>query len=339
MDNQEIHKLINKFLTGKISQQERIQLGQLWKESANNEKYIQSLNEDQKTRIREEIFKGIQARIRPLGHKTRVPDITLTNYSKPFVKKKAAAISFNKPVMYRIAAVFIGMLMLAGIAYKFLADSNTVIYKTTYGQTSRIILPDNSVAILNGNSSLKYVSGWAKEVPREVWLEGEAYFTVVHTQNHQKFIVNTLDEVAIEVLGTEFNVSNRKTGLTVVLKSGKVKLNIDDSDNTEVLMEPGDLVEFKENTGDYIQKEVDPKVYSSWTGEKLIFNNHTLKEIIEILHDTYGLEVEVSDPSLLSETFTGSVPNNNVDMLLIGLSRPFDLKVLREDNNVKISNN
>jgi ferric-dicitrate binding protein FerR (iron transport regulator) len=71
-------------------------------------------------------------------------------------------------------------------------------------------LPDNSTVILNANSSLRYQENWEAELLREVWVDGEAFFSVVHTHNHQRFRVNVTDDLKVEVLGTEFNVKDRR---------------------------------------------------------------------------------------------------------------------------------
>jgi transmembrane sensor len=201
-----------------------------------------------------------------------------------------------------------------------------------------VVLPDQSVVMLNGNSSLKYNKGWNKEEKRQVWLQGEAFFSIKHTPNHQKFIVNTSKEVDIEVLGTEFNVTNRKDELRVVLNSGKVKLNIEKAIHNEVIMRPGNLVEFKGNNEDYIKKDVDPKVYSSWTTERMVFDNATLAEISSVLEETYGLRLEFSDSGLLNETFSASFPKDDINILIKAIAKSFNLKVIKNGNTIKMIN-
>ena len=45
---------------------------------------------------------------------------------------------------------------------------------------------DGSEATLNGHSSLRYAARWAASKPREVWLDGEGYFSVTHQPNNQR---------------------------------------------------------------------------------------------------------------------------------------------------------
>ncbi len=67
---------------------------------------------------------------------------------------------------------------------------------------------------------------------------------MVHTARHEKFAVHT-GEVAVEVLGTCFNVWKRGKKTKVVLSTGKVKLDLENSSEA-VLMQPGDLVELEQ---------------------------------------------------------------------------------------------
>ena len=237
---------------------------------------------------------------------------------------------------YKVAAVLGGLLLLAGITYRLVSSRHELITRhTAFGQTITIELPDHSIVNLNGNSTLKYASAWNTENTREVWLDGEAYFSVVHTAKKQKFVVRTSDKVNVEVLGTEFNVSNRKSRTQVVLSSGKVRLNIKEAVQTgQVTMKPGELVELASYSDQYLKKEVNPQVYTSWKDKILLFDNTPLKEVARNLEETYGLQVQLSDASLSEMKVSGSAPIDNLDVFFAGLSRTFDLTIIRDKNQV-----
>ena len=71
------------------------------------------------------------------------------------------------------------------------------------GQKTRIILPDSSVVLLNGNSQIRYNQNFNKD-NRNVKLKGEGYFEVRRNLSKQ-FVVST-SELDIKVFGTSFNV-------------------------------------------------------------------------------------------------------------------------------------
>lgn len=236
----------------------------------------------------------------------------------------------------RMAAIFILLLLLGGISYRLALRAGTVTHSTAYGQTATVTLPDNSQVTLNGNSSLRYSSNdWQDGQPREVFLEGEAFFSVVHTESDQRFIVHTSDRFNVEVLGTTFNVNHRRGNTQVVLNSGKVKLKLEASEQVKnVLMQPGDLVAFSPADEALTKKTVNPEIYSSWKSNRLIFKDTPLTEIARLLEDNYGYQVRIADSALAKEEFTAIYPADNIDILLQALERSFEGKIKTKNKQV-----
>jgi transmembrane sensor len=321
MNERELKDLIHKFKTGEITEEERAKLESIWTEYSEDESYLNALPESKLARLEIEIFAGVKDKI-----EANLPGETSE------VPKRIFSPSF----IYKVAASFVVIVIASALFYNYFVKESLVIYQTKYGQVLKVVLPDRSVVMLNGNSSLKYNKNWNKVGTRQVWLQGEGFFSIVHTENHQKFIVNTSREVDIEVLGTEFNVTDRKDELRVVLSSGKVKLNVDKDKHEEVVMKPGNLVEFKGNDESYTRKDVDPSVYSSWTTDRMVFDNATLAEISNALQETYGLKLEFSDSSLMKETFSASFPKDDIDVLIKAIAKSFNLKILKNGNTVKM---
>ncbi|WP_081675043.1 FecR family protein [Daejeonella oryzae] len=215
-----------------------------------------------------------------------------------------------------------------------------VSYTTQYGQTQTLFLPDSSEVTLNGNSTLSYRKSGFGSGDRSVTLKGEAYFSVRHTKSDQKFFVKTANRSSVEVLGTEFNVFTRGEGTKVILNSGKIRFTPDeqkDNKDESFIMKPGDLIEYKSNTNMLIKKVVDPQVHSSWRTSRLIFDKTSLREIAQIINDTYGLHVKTQDPQLLNMKVSGSAPTQNIDMLIKGLSEIFDLELIKKGDTLIIS--
>ena len=105
------------------------------------------------------------------------------------------------------------------------------------GVITHINLPDGSKVWLNNFTKIKYPLDFS--VTREVFVEGEAYFEVVHHNNDQ-FTVNTKD-LSVEVLGTKFNVSayTEDTETSVVLSEGKVKI-LNETGSISEILKPND---------------------------------------------------------------------------------------------------
>jgi ferric-dicitrate binding protein FerR (iron transport regulator) len=225
---------------------------------------------------------------------------------------------------YAVASV----LILVGLTSYFWTRPTSVIeYRTAFGETRTIILPDSSTVILNSNSLLRLNSLWEPSSAREVWLDGEAFFSVITKKDKQPFTVKTEENVAIEVLGTTFNVYHRNE-TKVVLNSGLIQLSLPTVQADEkVMMIPGELVEYNEKK--YVKRKVDPKMYTAWTENNLVLNRTSLREMLLMIKDNYGIDIEVNE-SLLNQTISGSMPVTDSVSLMNQIAKAFQLKVIRE---------
>ncbi|RYY21348.1 MAG: DUF4974 domain-containing protein [Cytophagaceae bacterium] len=220
-------------------------------------------------------------------------------------------------------------------------------YAAGAGEHRTVRLPDGSVVVLNGNSRLTTAASWDAQKPREVWLEGEAFFRVSHlarvanlpvaqATGQAKFIVHA-GELNVSVLGTAFNVINRPKGLTkVTLNSGKVLVeHATLFGHDELLMAPGELVEYAPRGGhDLAKRAVAPARFSAWVNNSLEFDHTPMSEIIRLFHDTYGLELVVDDPALLRQTVTGSVPSKSASVLLNALAKLLGVRAEQHGSTV-----
>jgi ferric-dicitrate binding protein FerR (iron transport regulator) len=245
----------------------------------------------------------------------------------------------NRWFYFKIAASFSGILLIAGfIFFQFLYnDYNS--YRTTFGEIRTVVLPDNTLVTLNANSQLKVPKDFLKNPERTVRLEGEAFFEVSHRQLNnapQKFLVNA-GELDVAVIGTRFNVNNRRRVTEVVLNSGMVKLELDkNKKGGSVTMLPGELIRYSGSDGNMIRRKVKAEQYSAWTENLLILDDTSLSELVQILEDRYGYTIAVEDEELMRRAFTGTYPTNDLDILFSSLELAFNLSVIRNDNQIII---
>jgi ferric-dicitrate binding protein FerR (iron transport regulator) len=145
------------------------------------------------------------------------------------------------------------------------APVHSIQYATNRGEQQKITLPDGSVVFLNERSTLAYTDNWSKGADREVQLQGEAYFQVeekVYSGQKVKFMVVTRD-VTVEVVGTEFNVNDRKQGTRVFLNEGRVRLSLKNLGEI-INMVPGDLVQYDAATGQVDNRRPQQRNMISW---------------------------------------------------------------------------
>ncbi|MDJ1479533.1 FecR domain-containing protein [Cytophagaceae bacterium YF14B1] len=228
-------------------------------------------------------------------------------------------------------------LCLVVIASLYLKNTYTKItIQTPYGQIRKVTLTDQSVVTLNANSILTYTKDWNGSSDREVWLQGEAFFEVTKKDKKQRFIVHT-QALDVQVVGTRFNVSDRKENTQVVLNEGKVLLNRHTVlSDTVIPMQVGDLIEFSERSKNFRKKNVRPDVYSSWKNHEWILEEMSLREVAFKIEDTYGVKVIIKDPAIARQVVTGVVPTESLDVLLDALEAAFNIRIIHKSNQIFI---
>lgn len=261
--------------------------------------------------------------------------------NETFDKEKAKQnIPYQKLRFIKTWQKVAAILLCFGIAVTLilLIINQKVNVSTQYAENQKIQLPDGSYVVLNANSSVSFNDDWDEQSAREVWLEGEAFFSVTHKANHQKFIVHTND-LDVQVLGTKFNVNARATKTRVVLNSGKVKLFLHQNNlNKEVDMKPGELVDFSSNHKAFIKKTVKTQVFSAWVNKELVFEDTSLGEIAQLLEDNYGYKVKFVNEELANLTFTGTADTENISLLFTILQKTFNITIQKQGNNLIINN-
>jgi transmembrane sensor len=178
--------------------------------------------------------------------------------------------------------------------------------KTDY----KLVLSDGTEVWLNATSKLRFPFSFSGD-KREVYLEGEAFFTVAKNAA-QPFIVHT-EKSDIHVLGTTFNVSAYKNAATTTaLISGAVASK---TGKTEVILKPGEEAVLK---GDkFAVHKFDEDEVLAWTHGIYIFHNTTLTDIGGVIERWYGVKVAFDNPAIADKKFTGGLEKlQNLDYFL-----------------------
>lgn len=217
---------------------------------------------------------------------------------------------------------------------KVISNDSIVIHKTTYGEIIDLSLPDGTKVVLNGNSEIYY----SKENSRDITLIGEAYFKVKPIPaTKAKFWVTTND-LKVEVYGTQFHVNTRDEKTDVVLDEGSIQLVLENGVTKK--MNPGEYVSFSKNTEVITHKKVDSNVpYSLWRNGTYIFNNSTLKKVMKNMEYTYGVKVNFQNKELEEKLISGGIPNQNLKICLAAIAKSADIRIVKSDNHIEITNN
>lgn len=170
---------------------------------------------------------------------------------------------------------------------------------TTHGQRATIRLADGTRVILGVESRIRYPRNFG-ETARELTLDGEAYFDVVH-DSRMPFRVRTVQGVTEDV-GTRFAVRAYTDDVTerVVVEEGKVAVG------PHVILGAGDVAHVTANAEPVVQHGVRVGRLLSWTRGHLEFVNVPVRDALRDVKRWYGIDIRVEDDALARQTITAS---------------------------------
>ena len=118
-------------------------------------------------------------------------------------------------------------------------------------------------------------------------------------------------EATIEVLGTEFNISNYKeNGYTsATLVNGSIKIS--NSKGESQIIKPGEQAKLFHNQNGVIVQSVDVQEVVAWTSGRMIFRNETIENLIPKMNRWFDVEFVILDENLKDYRFTGTLKKEN----------------------------
>jgi ferric-dicitrate binding protein FerR (iron transport regulator) len=218
-------------------------------------------------------------------------------------------------------------------------------YATAAGERSRITLPDGTRLTLAPESRLRLAADYGRG-PREVFLNGEAYFAVVHDVAHP-FTVHAGHAVATDI-GTAFDVRAYATDgdVRVAVAEGQVGIR---SVGTALMppasLPPGSAPIRTLARGDVavvtdravtVMHGVDVVTLVGWQDGRIAFQDVLVRDVVRQLSRWYDLDVRVTDSALAAERITLAVTSDSVAKALDYLVLITNARVERSGRTVTI---
>jgi transmembrane sensor len=203
---------------------------------------------------------------------------------------------------FRWMGIAASLLLLLSLGWWW--SRNSGMYREMSAQTAQterreVVLPDQSVVMLNQNSQIAYEF---KEGERRVRLSGEAFFKVKKDAEHP-FVISS-GEVQTRVLGTSFNVraypGEKKVEVTV--KTGRVEVSAPRKKAAKKLvLLPKDSGVFSESSEELVKSTVAIEHADAWVMGKVAYDHDTpLREVLPAIERLYHIKVEVANPAILN---------------------------------------
>lgn len=178
-----------------------------------------------------------------------------------------------------------------GLAYDA-AKADAVTFNTMStpkGRQFSIVLPDNSRAWLNAESSITYPTAFIGD-HRTVKIKGEVYFEVMSDPN-RPFRVELNSNAEVQVLGTGFNVKaypdDKKISTTLI--NGAVRIK---SLQQQQTIKPGQQTQIDHSGNLTLVKNADIAKIMAWKNGLFNFQDESLEEAMKQLERWYDIEVK-----------------------------------------------
>jgi transmembrane sensor len=236
------------------------------------------------------------------------------------------AIRRRRPVWWAAAAaIFIFVAGWSG--WQYYNQRGISALTTKFGEIRNEVLPDGSMVTLNANTEIKYKTS----ADREVWIEGEAFFTVQKTDEKRRFIVHT-GNFDVIVTGTQFNVTNRSNLNSVLLREGSITVR--SAGGKELQMKPGEYMAYVNEQ--FQRKYISDTPVIAWKERKFIFEKTPMRDVASSITEVYGIKVTLAGDAVASTPVSGIFPNDNLDIFLNSLEVSQNFEIERTEQEILI---
>lgn len=251
---------------------------------------------------------------------------------------------YRGPAVRRPLVVGVGAVLAAGVALVFalrIAGSRApgVLYATGRAERETVTLADGSRITLGPVSRIRIT---LTNSARNVALDGEAYFVVVHDAAHP-FSVRARDAIATDI-GTQFDVRayGDDRAVRVAVSEGRVGLE----PVGVACRRPGDVtcgttlsggdVASLDQTSVTVSHAANLAPYLAWVQGRLAYDDTPLPQVVADLARTFDLQIEIADAALGAETITGTFGEETADEVLDAITRSIGAEYVRHGRTVLI---
>ncbi|MBV8252818.1 MAG: FecR domain-containing protein [Chitinophaga sp.] len=331
MDQEKLYALLAREMAGQLSEKEASDLQQLLQRYP-DAGYIR------------EVFSQNWSPVSNQYTSTQVQQLLEKHQSRLQEAMAETIITPEEEVPRKVWKLYLGiaasLLMLISVGFYFFqpkrikATAALAQLVTSKRTRSQILLPDGSRVWLNAGSKLDYPEQFEPHKPREVNLEGEAFF-VVASDAERPFRVHT-KTFHVRVLGTSFNVRAypMEDSAVTTLVQGAVEVVLDNNTKQVVALRPNEKLTIPIHTTPaeihntpvplpqkaklvLVQDSIITE--TAWVQNKLAFKHLQLEKVTAMLEQWYGVEIDFRNNSKRNLFFTGVFEAENLEQVLNAL--------------------
>ncbi len=187
-------------------------------------------------------------------------------------------------------------------------------YRAAAGRRETVTLPDGTQLILAPASTVRVPPAYGQST-REVTLDGEAYFSVVHDTRHP-FAIRTGHAVATDI-GTRFDVRfyPGDTVVRVVVADGQVSLAASNG-GTPIALVAADFATVSRSGATTVAHGADVTALTAWTAGRLEFYDTPLRDVLAEIARWYAVDIHLAEPTLGNRLVRGTYADDAFEHVL-----------------------
>lgn len=226
--------------------------------------------------------------------------------------------------LLRVAAVLLPLITVGLLAiYVFIGkeDPGNLIVHVERGNKAMVTLPDRTKVWMNASSTIEYSQSDSKL--RQVTLTGEAFFKVA--EDKTKPFVLSMNGLEVEVLGTSFNAKTREYSdiIETSLVEGRIRLRSSVL-SQDFYLQPNEKAIFNKQTGKIRIMHTDNDLETAWMYNKLKFSSERFADLLLRLEDWYGVKIINNCPDIDNDLISGTFREEKVEDALQALKMQYE---------------
>ncbi|TWF35887.1 FecR family protein [Chitinophaga polysaccharea] len=194
------------------------------------------------------------------------------------------------------------------------ADTMLNTLEVPVGETYKLALSDGTEVWLNAATRLRFPFMFGQST-REVYVEGEAYFSVAKDAR-RPFVVRTA-LTQVQVLGTAFNINTYQAGMVKTsLVSGKVVTSA--KDGAQQPLSPGIQADYNAAAG-FTTSHFDEEEVLSWRDGVYYYHHMPLAALLSAASRFYGVRFVLDQEKMAGKSVTGLMDRKRLEDFLSDL--------------------
>ena len=300
MSRQDVGYLLDRYLDGKITPEEKELVEKWLSEHDHSDNEWQRLSEPAREKWLNELFSDIQGTIKPDAK-------VVPLYRKNTWWKSVAAVA-------AVLAIFFTLFLGWPTIHNWFSPNNMIAMEVPSNQKKQIVLDDGSKVYVNAGSEFKYPKRFDGKT-REVYLSGEAYFDIKHDAS-KPFMVHT-GKLITTVLGTAFNINADKTSDKIVVTVTRGKVSVADGKKLIGYITPDEQITYDTKSNEHVQKTVNAQEVISWQQSDLHFEDMTFEDAAKALQQRFNVQISFANDKVKKCRFSGTaLKGKNIDQIL-----------------------